>query len=475
MYYRAEGKAVCGDVIPFYEDGRFYLFYLKDFRDIPQHGEGCPWYLITTGNLVDFEEHGEVLCRGSADDQDLYVFTGSCFKYKNEYFIFYTGHNPHKRSAGLPEEKIMLAKSRDLIHWQKEDGFALEAPEWLEMHDFRDPFVYYDDEKKRFCMLAAARMKCSAPASGKGITAILTSDDLYHWEMEKKPFYAPYAYFTHECPDLFRMGDWWYLIFSEFTDKVATTYRMSRSADGPWITPKLNTFDGHAFYAAKTASDGERRFLFGWNCIRNQEKDFEPWQWGGTIVPHELVQAEDGTLYVKCPREIRESCRIPVPTEDGQAVNLVSVIEGGYRIGGNGGMGLKMLGRMPENCRIEMDITTSDEVGDFGILLRADEHADQYYAVKFEPRLNRLAFDQVPRKELTVHIQADTERYCPMEPGRKHTLLIMVEGSVLECYVDDKIAMSARMFDWPEGNLAIYARNTQIDFTEILVFTDQKE
>ena len=129
MYYRAEGNAVCADVIPYYENGRFYLFYLKDFRDAAAHGEGCPWCLLTTEDLVHYEEHGEVICRGTAEEQDLYVFTGSCIRRGDEYFIFYTGHNPHMRERGLPVQKILRAKSRDLLHWEKDKEFVLEAPE----------------------------------------------------------------------------------------------------------------------------------------------------------------------------------------------------------------------------------------------------------------------------------------------------------------------------------------------------------
>ena len=68
MFYRPEGKAVCADVIPFYEDGEFKLFYLKDDRDIPNHGEGCDWHLLTTRDLVHYQDHGAVISRGGADD-----------------------------------------------------------------------------------------------------------------------------------------------------------------------------------------------------------------------------------------------------------------------------------------------------------------------------------------------------------------------------------------------------------------------
>ncbi|MEG1706774.1 MAG: glycoside hydrolase, partial [Clostridia bacterium] len=98
MFYRADRSAVCADVIPFYENGEFKLFYLKDFRDRETFGEGCPWNLLTTKDLVNYVDHGAVLERGTQDEQDLYVFTGSCTKWNNEYYIFYTGHNPHLRA-----------------------------------------------------------------------------------------------------------------------------------------------------------------------------------------------------------------------------------------------------------------------------------------------------------------------------------------------------------------------------------------
>ena len=55
MFYRPKGKAVAADVIPFYKDGIFYLFYLKDFRDAEKYGEGVPWYLIKTKDFVNFD------------------------------------------------------------------------------------------------------------------------------------------------------------------------------------------------------------------------------------------------------------------------------------------------------------------------------------------------------------------------------------------------------------------------------------
>lgn len=474
MYYRAPEKAVCADVIPFYENGEFKLFYLRDYRDISVHGEGCPWCLLTSSDLVHFHDHGPVLLRGGKEEQDLYVFTGCCIRAGEEYMIFYTGHNPHLREKGLPEQKILRATSRDLLHWKKDRDFVFAAPDWLEMHDFRDPFVFYDEERKEYCMLIAGRLKNGDPSSARGVTLLACSPDLTHWEVEKEPFYAPHAYFTHECPDLFRIGDWWYLVFSEFTDRIVTTYRMSRSPFGPWVSPKINSFDGHAFYAAKSASDGKRRILFGWNCIKQDERDDAPWQWGGTIIPHEIVQQPDGTLAVKCPQEVAAQYPDRLPVAAGRTMGSVSYQDGKYLLGGEG-KSLCMLGAMPENGKIELSFTASDDCGDFGLLLRADAGVDAYYAVRFEPRFNRLAMDIQPRADNTRHTQVDVERWCPVVPGEKNKLLILFEGSVLEVYVNDKVAMSARMFDRREGDFGIFTHNTSVCFEEIGLFRQEEE
>ncbi len=469
MFYRAPGKAVCADVIPFYEDGVFKLFYLRDYRDVEAHGEGCPWCLLTSEDLVHYTDYGPVLLRGSEEEQDLYVFTGCCIKAGGEYVIFYTGHNPHLRAKGLPEQKILRAVSRDMIHWEKDKSFVFAAPSWLEMHDFRDPFVFFDEEKGRYCMLLAGRLKNDDPVFSKGVTLIAYSEDLKNWELSEQPFYAPHAYFTHECPDLFRMGDWWYLVFSEFTDRIVTTYRMSRSPFGPWTAPKVNNFDGHAFYAAKSVSDGTRRILFGWNCIKLGEKDNAPWQWGGTIIPHEVVQDEGGTLWVKCPAEVAAQYKEPMPITPGRTLGGAERTKDGYLLGREG-KNIQMLGALPENGKLEMRFVCEDACGDFGVLLRADEGLDAFYAVKFEPRFNRLALDIQPREDNTRHTQVDVERYCPIVPGAENKLTILVEGSVLEVYVNDKVAMSARMFDRPQGDFGIYTHNTRVQFRAIELY-----
>lgn len=84
------------------------------------------------------------------------------------------------------------------------------------------------------------------------------------------------------------MGNRWYLVFSTFSARCVTRYRMSASLAGPWTAPENDALDGRAFYAAKTCSDGARRFAIGWIATREGESDAGAWQWGGAVAAHEL-------------------------------------------------------------------------------------------------------------------------------------------------------------------------------------------
>ena len=102
--------------------------------------------------------------------------------------------------------------------------------------------------------------------------------------------------------------------------------------------------------------------------------------------------------------------------------------------------------------------------------MRADEELNCFYAVKFESRFNRLALDIQPREDNTRHTKIDVERYCPIKAGEKNKLMIIFEGSVLEVYVNDKVAMSARMFDRKEGKFGIFAHNTNVRLEDIKLY-----
>lgn len=455
FYHPVDG--VAGDFIPFYWQGIYHLFYLKDYRDPAGHGEGTPWWHITTRDFVHFDDLGEALPRGSRESQDLAVFTGSVIAAQDMFHIFYTGHNSRFQGTARPVQVVMHATSQDLKTWHKDPDFFLTAPiEAYEKDDWRDPFVFWNEEAGAYWMLLAAR-KRSGPSRHRGCIALATSPDLIHWTV-RPPFWAPDEYYTHECPDLFKMGDWWYLIYSTFSDRCVTHYRMSRHLEGPWLAPVNDTFDDRAFYAAKTAGDGQRRFAFGWLPTRKGEKDSGDWEWGGALVVHELVQRPDGTLVVCPPQEILAAFDRRVAPQLAKAIlgKWTPEADGSLSTASVGRFSALSLGAMPDECLLEATLTFEPGTAACGLLLRAERQLAHYYQVRLEPARQRLVMDRWPRPGDQPFM---LERPLALRPGAAIHLRAIVSGTSLVVYAacgDDQVALSCRLYDHREGDWGLF-------------------
>jgi beta-fructofuranosidase len=461
-FFYKPADAWAADFIPLYANGEFHLFFLLDWRNGDKHGEGTPWYRISTRDFVHFTEHGEMLPRGTKEEQDLYVFTGSAIKGKENYHIFYTGHNPYLAEKGKPQEGIMHAVSKDLLHWEKLRDQTFFAPkDRYETNDWRDPFVFWNDQTGEYNMLLAARFKEGIPRR-RGLTALCTSKDLTTW-VSAEPFYAPALYYTHECPDLFEMGGWWYLLFSEFTDKVRTRYRMSRALKGPWTAPERDDFDGHAFYAAKTASDGKKRFLFGWNPTRDGAKDTGSWDWGGNLVVHELHQQANGELSVRVPGTVKAAFSqgqsfhfTPRAGHVTGAAADTSHAGGDLRIHAPGTFGAATAGKMPGTCSLVTTIIFEKGTKSCGLILRADKDVENCYYIRFEPFNNRLVFDKWSRDRSEMTQMVELERPLTAAPGTPLTIRVLIEGNKGVAYFNDVVAMNFRVYDFSEGDWGVF-------------------
>lgn len=481
LFYKPD-DGWAADCIPFYWHGEYHLFYLKDYRDEAAHGEGTPWFHLSTQDFVNFIDHGEALPRGSRNEQDLYVYTGCVIENEGLFHIYYTGHNPYFKAAGRAEEAVMHATSPDLLRWTKDpDNPILYADvERYEMHDWRDPFVFWNEDAHEYWMLLAARLR-EGPYNRRGCTAVAASADLKTWQI-RQPFWTPNLYYTHECPDLFRIGEWWYFVYSTFSERMLTHYRMSRSLGGPWTAPLNDSFDGRAFYAGKTVSDGGRRFVIGWNPTRiangrlrfalgwnpvaAEGRDEGDWQWGGNLVVHDVMQEADGTLSVRILPEINsvftKQARISLAPQMGRW----SVREDSFAAHVPDSFAWCRLGTMPAACSLEAMVTFSEQTRSCGIIMRADEALGEYYQVRLEPGQHRVVFDRWPRPGDEPFV---LERPITLISGEPVHLQILIEGSVIVAYVNDRIALSTRGYDRMEGAWGVFVSEGTATFREVAV------
>jgi beta-fructofuranosidase len=466
-FYQPEGAWV-GDVIPWQEDGAFHLFYLYESRQVPR--EGMPWHRVVTDNLVDFDDRGEALASGGVAAADFNVYTGSIVVAEDgTHHVFYTGQNPDAvGDDGRALQVVMHATSVDgMRSWQRHPDDTFGATGGYETGDWRDPFVFWDEAARIWRMLITAR-HADGPSRRRGVIAQCTSRDLSRWE-PAAPFWDPRRYLAHECPEVFQWGGWWYLVFSEFSDAFTTRYRMARSLDGPWQVPEHDTIDGRAYYAAKSAARGDRRFFFGWIASREGANDDGAWQWAGTMSVLEAEQRADGTLAFHPPAELRGTFSQP---EQGIRAGSVLLAPDGYR-------DLLTTEDAPTAFRLRARFDIADGTTECGVLLRAGADGDEGYVLRLEPGRGRLVFDRWPRRATgteqwqisgDVPFSIELERPCRIGAG-EHVLDVIVDGDICVATLDDATVLSTRLYDRRNGRLGAFVGEGAVTITEFSVFS----
>lgn len=478
IFFRPKDAWV-GDVIPYVEDGEFKLFYLHEDRTDPK--PGTPWHLVTTSNLVEFIDEGLAFEHGSADEADFNVYTGSILRDGDGvHHLFYTGQNPNRRGADqLPLQLVMHATSTDAMRtWQRHPEHTFGAPDGYESADWRDPFVFRDDEAGIWRMVLAAR-HTDGPERRRGVIAQCTSTDLITWQIAE-PFWDPRRYIAHECPDVFQWGEWWYLVYSEFSENFTTRYRMAKSLDGPWLVPTHDSIDGRAYYASKSAELDGRRFFFGWIASREGQRDDGPWQWAGTMSVLESTQNADGTLAFRIPPETLDSFTeiVPLAFHDAGATGQPRGLPATLDVS-DSYAAIITDAEMPHRFRASVTLDVAPGTTECGILLRASDDGDTSYVVRIEPNQGRMVFDRWPRRQTGAgqwEISGDVpsfielERPCVIDPGR-HTLDLIVDGDTLVVNLDQHTTLSTRMYDRVDGRFGVFAGEGSVDVVSLRITT----
>lgn len=340
------------------------------------------------------------------------------------------------------------------------------APSEYEPHDWRDPFVFWNAEADEYWMLLAAR-KTSGPDRNRGLVACAASTDLVNWRV-REPVWEPDAYYTHECPDLFQIGDRKYFIWSEFSDRFRTRYRMADSLDGPWCRPLDDQFDDRAYYAAKTAGTESERYLFGWLPTREHERDNGNWQWGGNLVVHELRQRADGSLSVRPPATVIEAFTENVPAKPVSRLGAWNVDEQTLTTDATGRFSVATLGAMPDECLISCEVT-GEQHGDLGLLFRVGDELEHGYMLRIEPSRGRIAFDRWPRPSMEYPFLV--ERPLSLESDELVKLRVLVDGTGIVAYANDEVALSCRMYEFRTGATGVFATECAARFANVSIRT----
>lgn len=433
IYYKPYVGYV-GDPMPFYDPVQkdFKVLYLQDYRPnqaVTYH----PIWGVSTSDAASYTSLGELIPCGTASELDAALGTGSTIYHDGLYYTFYTAHSPNAASTSGINEAVMLATSKDFVNWEKNRKLLITGEDKYSNADFRDPFVY-EGEDGRFHMLVSTR------ENGKGVLAEYTSTNLLDWTSAGVFMTMMWDRF-YECPDLFKMGDWWYLIYSEQHDAVRRVqYFKGRTLDelkactandaGIWPDNHEGFLDSRGFYAGKTASNGTDRFIWGWCATRAGNTNLGNNDWAGNLIAHKLIQHEDGTLALG-----------EVPAISNLFSNATSITD--FQLTD---MDSKLLPRLGTENRMSFTVTTTNAWDKFGMSFSRGSDSKKYYSVIVNPEsetLRKINFEE----EGGAGFIPNTDGYVFATPENGvYNITIVTDNSIVTMYINDNVAYTNRIY-----------------------------
>ncbi len=275
--------------------GRYHAFF-QHYPLAPHWGQ-MHWGHAVSDDLINWEEKEIALYPDKDYENDGGCFSGSAIEKDGILYLFYTSVS---HELGQTQS---LAISRDGEVFEKYEKNPIIRSPLGDSKDFRDPKVFKFGN--------GYKMVVGAGKDNIGKILLFSSDDLLNWEYDGELIsdlmFGPCV----ECPDLFRIGNRYVLMFSSIKALPHKVNFSVGSFDGRNFCPD-NAKDpyfaleiGPDFYAPQTfeGPDG-RRIIIGWMYNWSRQIPVGRTQVGAFTIPRELKFNSAGKLTMRPVREV---------------------------------------------------------------------------------------------------------------------------------------------------------------------------
>lgn len=287
-------NAWVGDVVTFYNNGRYHVFYLFDRRGHEsKFGRGGHYFEhLSTTDFITWTEHEAAT---PIEHQWETIGTGTPFLFDGKFCLSYGLHTTRiysKEETALPEQWEYLEKNdvtgafacdtlsripAGSTYSISEDGISRFKKTNILFHPCENPSIYTDPE---------GNLKMLANYGARGTWASNAVDRGWHCTNANFPLGG-------DCTFFFRWGNFDYII-GGFTRLWSKPANAPESAYEDVVKQGLDFYNGLSVPAITEISDG--RFLMaGWLKMR---------RWGGPLIIHEMIQYPDGRIGTKWMNEI---------------------------------------------------------------------------------------------------------------------------------------------------------------------------
>ncbi len=471
-----------GDPMPFFDPVTkdFKILYLQDFRP-NQAATYHPIWGVSTTDVASYESLGELIPCGGKAEQDAALGTGSTIYNEADklYYTFYTGHK-YQPSSTESGEAIMMATSPDFKTWTKSRTFYLKGEtNGYSKSDFRDPFVFKGDDGQYHMLVSTTK-------DGKGSLAEYISSDLKTWQHNGVFMTMMWDRF-YECPDVFKMGDWWYLIYSEkhaalrkvqyFKGRTLDELKACTKNDaGIWPDSHEGFLDSRGFYAGKTASNGTDRYIWGWCPTRSGENNIEVGaypnepEWAGNLVAHKLIQHEDGTLTLGAVTGIDNKFTTESTVKVmAQSQNGIASANAGYTMSGDSYL---LFNRLGVKNKISFTVTTASATDKFGLSVVRGTDSSKYYSIVFNPESDskrKINFEE-EGSEGSGFVDGIDGYVFDTPSDNTYHITVYTDNSVCVVYVNDCVSYTNRIYGTQKNPWSINCYGGNVTISNVKVW-----
>lgn len=424
---------------PIYFAGRYHMFHQYNPRG-PTWGN-MHWAHATSRDMIHWQHEGIALAPTPGGPDTDGVFSGSGVPDKGTVAVIYTGVAPPSSAAdatlrdGLhtwrETQCLAVAQDQDLRVWKKLSEPVIAAPPTgLEITGFRDPALWREGDRWMLILGSGIRGK-------GGMILLYTSSDLRHWTFLHPLIEGSASRLTGvnpvdtgemwECPDFFSLGDKYVLLISTM-GKVR--WKVGTYSNHRFTLENEGVVDWGSYYAAKSVLDAHgRRVLWGWIPETRSNADLIAAGWAGVMsLPRVLSLNSLNELQTRVAPDVQKlsthHIRIRNDAEPGQ--NYQHALDA-IRI---------------RDLSAQLEIEVQPNADDFTLRLYSD----------IGDFVRIACYRQSGRPELRVNTQTAPLQASPGSPVRLHMFL---DGSVLEVFANETVALTARVYQIPSGPLRL--------------------
>jgi beta-fructofuranosidase len=191
---------------------------------------------------------------------------------------------------------------------------------------------------------------------------------------------------------------------------------------------------------------------------------------------HEVLQNDDGTLSVRMPTEAQRAFGDPAPVRLEVSDTGWTREAGSYRVESTYAYSAVLSEKMPDTYLLEGELMFERDAGEAGVLLGVHGRGDAGYFLRFNLDGQALQFGKIggyrsvlslPFPNCYLDHMPELDRPLDIRCGIPLRYRVIVDKSAIVAYVDDRVALSGRMYATPFGGCGLFADGTTVLVTDL--------